>query len=69
MLFSTEFYVQIAVYILSFGTMFGTFKTELNHMKMDIAEIKALNIQAMKQQIKDIKEDLNRLEREIHEKG
>jgi hypothetical protein len=35
--FSSEFWVQIIIYALSMGTVFGTFKTKLNYLekKMD----------------------------------
>lgn len=30
---STEFWIQIVIYGISFGTVFGTFRTRLNYME------------------------------------
>lgn len=30
---STEFWIQIVIYAVSFGTVFGTFRTRLNYME------------------------------------
>lgn len=37
MKFSTEFWIQLIVYGISFGTVFGAFRTKLNYLekKMD----------------------------------
>jgi hypothetical protein len=62
---STEFWIQIVIYAVSFGTVFGTFRTRLNYMekKLDKHNNFAERVIALEQSTKSAHHRLDRLDK------
>jgi uncharacterized protein YdcH (DUF465 family) len=56
---STEFVVQIAVYAVSVGALYGSFRAEIKHLKADI-----LRLEKKQDKHNNLVEKVSRLERD-----
>jgi hypothetical protein len=64
---STEFWIQIVIYAVSFGTVFGTFRTRLNYMekKLDKHNNFAERVISLEQSVKSAHHRLDRIDNNI----
>ena len=61
---STEFWIQIVIYAVSFGTVFGTFRTRLNYMekKLDKHNNFAERVISLESSVKSAHHRLDRID-------